>query len=209
MVDLTGITRRFTAVRGILDERSRRLVAAAESAAIGRGGVSAVARATGMSRQVIRQGMSELSETGVHPPGRVRRPGGGRKKCVAQDPSLLRDLERLVEPVTRGDPESPLRWTCKSLRKLAEELRQMGQPTSHPMVGRMLHDLGGILEQMDRLAEIDTEGVAPMSQVLYDAVETATLRPDVERAPLGNKLAVENAPVAGAGYFKVPLVIER
>jgi len=76
-------------------------------------------------------------------------------------------------------------------------------------IGRMLHDLGGILEQMDRLAEIDTEGVAPMSQVLYDAVETATLRPDVERAPLGNKLAVENAPVAGAGYFKVPLVIER
>ena len=96
MVDLTGITRRFTVVRGILDERARRLVAAAESAAIGRGGVSAVSRATGMSRQVIRQGMAELSEAGVHPPGRIRRPGGGRKKWVAQDPSLLRDLERLV-----------------------------------------------------------------------------------------------------------------
>ena len=119
MADLTGITRRFAAVRRILDERSRRLVAAAESAAIGRGGVSAVSRATGMSRQVIRQGMAELSESGVRPPGRVRRPGGGRKRSVAQDPSLLRDLEQLVEPVTRGDPESPLRWTCKSLRKLA------------------------------------------------------------------------------------------
>src|ERR1019366_4048340 len=103
MVDLAGITQRFAAVRGILDERSRRLVAALESAAIGRGGVSAVSRATGMSRQVIRQGVAELSETGVHPLGRVRRPGGGRKKTVAEDPSLLRDLERLVEPVTRGD----------------------------------------------------------------------------------------------------------
>jgi len=153
MIDLAGITRRFAAVRGILDERSRRLVAAAESAAIGRGGVSAVSRATGMSRQVIRQGMAELSETGVHRPGRVRRPGGGRKKTVAQDPSLLRDLERLVEPVTRGDPESPLRWTCKSLRKLAEELRRMGHRTSHQLVGRMLHDLGYSLQANSKTLE--------------------------------------------------------
>ena len=141
MIDLTGIALRFEAVRGILDERSRRLVAAAESAAIGRGGASAVCRATGMSRQVIRQGMAELRQAGIHPPGRVRRPGGGRKKTVAQDPSLVRDLEGLVEPVTRGAPESPLRGTCKSLRKLAQELRQMGHQTSHQLVGRMLHDL--------------------------------------------------------------------
>jgi aspartyl-tRNA(Asn)/glutamyl-tRNA(Gln) amidotransferase subunit C len=76
-------------------------------------------------------------------------------------------------------------------------------------IGRMVHDLGGILTQMDRLAEIDTEDIAPMAQVLFEAGETATLRPDVERAPLGNELAVANAPVSGAGYFKVPLVIER
>jgi aspartyl-tRNA(Asn)/glutamyl-tRNA(Gln) amidotransferase subunit C len=76
-------------------------------------------------------------------------------------------------------------------------------------IGRMVHDLGGILEQMDRLAEIDTTGIAPMAQVLFDADETATLRPDVERAPLGNELALANAPVSGAGYYKVPLVIER
>src|SRR5450756_653961 len=100
MIDLTGIALRFEAVRGILDERSRRLVAASESAAIGCGGASAVCRATGMSRQVIRQGMAELRQAGIHPPGRVRRPGGGRKKTVAQDPSLRRDLEGLVEPVT-------------------------------------------------------------------------------------------------------------
>jgi hypothetical protein len=86
MIDLAGITRRFAIVRGILDERSRQLVAAAESAAIGRGGVSAVARATGMSRQVIRQGRAELSETAVHPPGRVRRPGGGTKKGGCSGP---------------------------------------------------------------------------------------------------------------------------
>lgn len=146
MVDLAGIRRRFQAVRGILDERSRRLVAASESVAIGRGGVSAVSRATGVSRQVIRQGMAELSEAAVPPPGRVRRTGGGRKKTVAQAPSLLRDLEQLVEPLTRGDPESPLRWTCKSLRKLAEELRRMGHQTSHPLVGRMLRELGYSLQ---------------------------------------------------------------
>jgi aspartyl-tRNA(Asn)/glutamyl-tRNA(Gln) amidotransferase subunit C len=76
-------------------------------------------------------------------------------------------------------------------------------------IDRMVHDLGGILEQMDRLAEIDTEGVEPMAQVLFEAGDTATLRPDVERAPLGNELAVANAPVTSGGYFKVPKVIER
>jgi len=76
-------------------------------------------------------------------------------------------------------------------------------------IGRMVHDLGGILEQMDRLAEIDTEGIAPMAQVLFETDETATLRPDMERAPLGSELAVANAPVTSGGFFKVPKVIER
>jgi aspartyl-tRNA(Asn)/glutamyl-tRNA(Gln) amidotransferase subunit C len=76
-------------------------------------------------------------------------------------------------------------------------------------VSRMVHDLGGILEQMDRLAEIDTEGVEPMAQVLFESDETATLRPDVERAPLGSDIAVANAAVTSGGYFKVPRVIEK
>ena len=76
-------------------------------------------------------------------------------------------------------------------------------------IGQMVHDLGGILEQMDRLAEIDTEGIAPMAQVLYEAGEIGALRPDVERAPIGNELALANAPLSAAGYFKVPKVIER
>ena len=80
---------------------------------------------------------------------------------------------------------------------------------SEEEIGRMVHDLGGILEQMDRLAEIDTEGVAPMAQVLFESDETATLRPDVERAPLGSELAVANAPLTSGGFFKVPKVIER
>ena len=88
MIDLAAIRSRFAALRGVLDERSRRFLAAAESAAIGRGGVSAVCQATGMSRQIIRKGMAELKEAALSPPaGRIRRPGGGRKKAVARDPS--------------------------------------------------------------------------------------------------------------------------
>lgn len=146
MKDLAGINQRFMALRDVLDERSRRLVAAAESLAIGRGGVAAVSQATGMARQVIRHGAAELSEPPVHPPGRIRRPGGGRKRTVVQDPTLLRDLERLVEPVTRGDPDSPLRWTCKSIRRLAAELQRLGHQTSRRMVAEMLRELGYSLQ---------------------------------------------------------------
>src|ERR1700683_5837328 len=106
------------ALRDSLDERSRRLTAAAERIAIGRGGITAVSEATGMSRPAIALGLTELREPATHPLNRIRRPGGGRKKAVAQDPSLLRDLERLIEPVTRGDPDSPFRWPGTGLRKL-------------------------------------------------------------------------------------------
>jgi transposase len=147
MTNLSAIKQRFTLLRGVLDERSRRLLVAAESAAMGPGGISAVSRATGVSRQVIRQGAAELREPRAgQSGGRIRRPGGGRKKAVAQDPTLKSDLEQLVEPVTRGDPESPLRWTCKSVRKLAAELRRLGHPTSHRMVAELLRDLGYSLQ---------------------------------------------------------------
>lgn len=142
MSELVAIRQRYEVLRGVLDERSRRLLVAAESLALGRGGISAVSRATGVSRQVIARGRQELSEPPVRPPGRIRRPGGGRKRAVTQDPTLERDLERLVEPLSRGDPESPLRWTCKSVRNLAAELRRQGHPTSHRMVAELLHQLG-------------------------------------------------------------------
>jgi hypothetical protein len=144
------------AVRDAIDERARRLVAAAESLAIGRGGIAAVSQATGMSRPVIRQGMTELRAP-VQPPtprsGRIRRPGGGRKRTVEVDPTLLRDLEGLVDPATRGDPESPLRWTCKSVRKLATALKQKGHRTSHRMVAVLLQELGYSLQSNRKTRE--------------------------------------------------------
>ena len=146
MMDLTGIGKRFSVLSGLLDERSRRLVAAAESVALARGGISAVSRATGVSRPVIRLGIAELKQPGTALPGRVRRPGGGRKRIAERDPSVLRDLEKLVEPVTRGDPESPLRWTCKSVRRLAEELNRQGHLISYPVVAELLRELGYSLQ---------------------------------------------------------------
>ena len=113
-------------VAGELNERTRRLVAASEAVAMGWGGISAVSRATGISRKAISHGIKELQERGGASTGRIRRKGGGRKQTVSKDASLREDLERLLEPVTRGDPESPLRWTCKSLRRLAKELSQQG-----------------------------------------------------------------------------------
>ena len=148
MIDESTIRRRFRLIAAHLDERMRRLVAAAEAAAMGFGGVSIVARATGVSRRAIRIGATELRQKprAVGGAGRVRRPGGGRKKAVHHDLTLLRDLEALIEPVTRGDPESPLRWTAKSVRRLAAELQRQGHRTSHRMVAEMLHELGYSLQ---------------------------------------------------------------
>jgi len=136
------IAKRFRRLEPWLDERMRRLWAAAESSALGRGGISLVARATGVSRRAISVGRSELEQKpgqAEHPKIAIRKPGGGRKKTLTKDPVLLRDLEKLVEPVTRGDPQSPLRWTCKSARRLAEELRRRGHPVSHTLVAQLLH----------------------------------------------------------------------
>ena len=148
MVDEEIIRRRFRLIEGHLDERLRRLLAAAEAKTVGFGGASVVARATGVSRRAIRAGVRELQQAPQNrePGRRVRRPGGGRKKTVAQDPTLERDLEKLIEPVTRGDPESPLRWTCKSVRRLAEELKRRGHATSHRMVAELLHEMGYSLQ---------------------------------------------------------------
>ena len=141
-----AIKQRFERVAGALNERTRRLVAASEAMALGWGGISAVSRATGLSRQVISQGIKELQEKKAAGAGRIRRSGGGRKKLVSKDVSLREDLERLVEPVTRGDPESPLRWTCKSVRKLAKELQRQGHQVSYQVVSELLHELGYSLQ---------------------------------------------------------------
>lgn len=147
MDEQTRIAERYALVAGTLDERGRRAVAAAEALARGRGGIAAVARAVGLSRSVIALGIKELR--GLVPsaaPGRIRRPGGGRKPLVASDPTVGADLERLVEPISRGDPESPLRWTSKSTRKLAAALRALGHRVSHQWVAEALHGLGYSLQ---------------------------------------------------------------
>jgi len=131
---------------GTLSERSRRLWAAAEAKELGWGGVSAVARATGLSRLTIARGLRELQDPQQLEPSRVRRPGAGRKRAAVLDPTLVDDLQRLVEPVTRGDPQSPLRWTCKSTRRLAKELGGMGHKASHTLVAALLHELGYSLQ---------------------------------------------------------------
>ena len=114
MADLAAITARYEALKPVLDERTRRLVVAAESQAIGKGGISVVSRATGISRPVIRQGIAELKDPAALAPGRIRREGGGRKKAVDKDASLKSDLQRLLESTTRGDPEAPLRWRASA-----------------------------------------------------------------------------------------------
>jgi Rhodopirellula transposase DDE domain len=152
-VDMAALKRRFELLAPSVDERTRRLVAAAEAVAIGWGGVSRVSQATGVSRRAISQGIKELQEPRVPGAGRVRRPGGGRKRTVEQDPTLLADLERLVEPLSRGDPESPLRWTCKSLHRLAEELNRQGHKTSHRLVGELLRVLGYRLQANHKTLE--------------------------------------------------------
>ena len=146
MVNESEIGTRFQMLSPFLNERTRRLAAAAEAAAIGRGGISRVARATGVSRRAIRSGLAQLRSPVTSDGDRIRRAGGGRRKVVATDTTLKSDLERLIDPVTRGDPESPLRWTCKSVRKLAEELQGMGHATSRRMVAELLHELGYSLQ---------------------------------------------------------------
>jgi transposase len=141
-----AIGERFRALAGELDERRRRLWAAAEARSCGRGGIAAVARATGISEATIRTGLRELDAGERLESGRVRRPGGGRKRLADKDPTLVADLERLVEGDSRGDPERPLRWTAKSVRKLAGALRELGHQVSFRTVARLLRELGYSLQ---------------------------------------------------------------
>jgi hypothetical protein len=153
-----AIELKYTSLKPVLDEQARRHWAAVEARSIGRGGISRVTEATGLSRVTIRAGLKEigrphLATAGGENTGRVRRPGGGRKPLVDQDVKLLSDLESLVDPVTRGDPMSPLRWTCKSAAKLAEGLRSRGHAVSERTVNRLLHDLGYSLQSNRKTIE--------------------------------------------------------
>jgi transposase len=153
---LRQVTTRFEVLGPHLNERQRRLALATEARLLGHGGVRAVARAVGVSETTVRAGVFEL-ERGDDPlpAGRIRRPGGGRKPLTEHDPKLLQVLLALVEPDERGDPTSPLRWTTKSLRHLADELTRQGHPISAPTVGRLLHRNGFSLQANAKTLEGD------------------------------------------------------
>lgn len=142
----SNLDKKYRVLRQYLDERTLRVCAAAEALGLGHGGVSQVAKACGLSRTTVYAGIEELKRERrrkTRPDKeRVRKPGGGRRRLTKSDPTLLSDLERLVDPVTRGDPESPLRWTCKSTTKLARELVSMGHRVSQRTVYSLLSDLG-------------------------------------------------------------------
>src|SRR3954468_16187402 len=160
---LDTVRTKFELLRPLMDERMRRQWAASEALSLQRGGVTVVAQATGLSRTTIGEGIRELRERtdlGIEDeicvselPNRVRRPGGGRHPLSANDATLIRDLDALIEPTTRGDPQSPLRWTCKSTRNLAEALRLQGHQVSYPTVARLLDELGYSLQSNRKTRE--------------------------------------------------------
>jgi hypothetical protein len=141
------VKRKYHTLSNVMDERVLRLWAASEALALGWGGITAVAEATGLSQTTIRAGIAECQSPQDHPEAlvherHVRSPGAGRKRLAQEDRTLLKDLESLVDPSTRGDPQSPLLWTCKGTRKLAEALVGQGHRVSHQTVARLLQALG-------------------------------------------------------------------
>ncbi len=144
--DLELIAHKYKSLSPYLDERARRLWCACEAKSYGYGGVHLISKATGVSRTTIQRGLKELSQESPINRERVRRPGGGRKKLVDTDPTLETDLKALVDPITRGDPESPLLWTCKSTHNLARSLQDKGHKVSAQSVRRLLSDWGYSLQ---------------------------------------------------------------
>jgi len=145
-VQLATLRSKHAALAPVFTERSRRIWAATEARAIGHGGIALVERATGISRSTIQRGLRELDADTPLAPGRTRKAGGGRKRVTTLDPTLLRDLDALVEPTAPGDPDSPLRWSSKSVRTLAVALHALGHHVSHTVVAELLQELGYSLQ---------------------------------------------------------------
>jgi transposase len=193
---------KFQSLDVVLDERSRRQWAAAEAKELGYGGVSAVARATGLARDTIQLGLRELAYRQQHPeeptPARLRKPGGGRKSLVATDPALMSALETLVEPLTRGDPESPLRWTCKSTRRLADELSRRGQRIGYRTVAWLLHEAGYRLQANRKTREGNQH---PDRNAQFEYINAQAVRFQKRRQPV---ISVDTKKKELVGDFKNP-----
>jgi len=168
-----AIKAKYEALKAELDERARRLWAATEALSLGHGGVATVARVTGLAESTVRLGKQELTSPAKPPdaPRRLRRQGAGRKRLITHDQQLLTALDALVEPTARGAPMSPLRWTCKSTRRLAKELCQQGHPMSHSKVGQLLkalhYSLQGTRKTREGTAHPDRN--AQFEYTLYNA----------------------------------------
>ena len=145
-MNVTLCRAKYKALAPALTERARRIWAATEARAAGRGGITVVAHATGIAYSTIQRGLKELASRASVDPGRIRRPGGGRKRALEKDPTLLTDLKGLVEPTASGDPQSPLRWTSKSVRHLAAALQSMGHSVSRQLVAELLAAAGYSLQ---------------------------------------------------------------
>jgi len=180
MIDGESVLARHEALCDHLNERDRRLHAASEAKVAGWGGIVAVSRATGIARSTIGRGLKDLASPEQLAPGRVRREGGGRKPLTEIDPTLLSDLERLVEPDCRGDPMSPLRWTCKSLRHLVEELGRLGHKISRTMVGELLKARGFSLHANRKTKE---GGDHPDRDAQFAVINQATREALAEQRP--------------------------
>lgn len=153
MGSLAELREKFHSVWPLLDERTRRIMAASEAMALGYGGVSLVRRACGLSRKAIAKGIHEIEEGSAPSEGRIRRQGAGRKPITASDPRLVETLEEMIDQQTRGDPESPLKWICKSTRTIAKELSRQKHPVSHAKVAQILHDLDYSLQSNRKTEE--------------------------------------------------------
>jgi len=176
------IKQRYELMAGHLNEHQRRLWAGAEARVLGWGGIGQVSRATGLSRGVVAAGRRELSQPDWRIGGdRVRRPGGGRKRLTVRDPTLKADLERLVEPTSRGEPDSPLRWTCKSTRELTAALRQQGHPVSHTVVAELLHRLDYSLQANRKVREGGSE---PDRDAQFAHINAVVVRYQAEGQPV-------------------------
>jgi transposase len=162
MLSKDALKEKYKALSPLLDERSLRLAIAADAKAMGYGGISQVARASGFSRTTIHAGIKELESQEIEAPAlsasspRIRRPGGGRKPLKEKDETIITALEQLLDPVTRGDPMSPLRWTCKSTSELAKELKRMGYQVSQRTVWRLLDEMGYSMQSNRKTLEGST-----------------------------------------------------
>src|SRR5437588_1433157 len=188
---LAKVRQKFEMLRPVLTERVRRQWAASEALSLPRGGITLVARATGLSRTTIWAGIRELRagpppRPDADPSPRSRRTGGGRHCVEVDDPTLCRDLEQLVDPATRGDPMSALRWTCKSTRALAQELRRQGHRVSHPTVALLLHYLGYSLQANRKTREVTSH---PDRNAQFEFINAQVLAFQKRRQPVVSVVA--------------------